>query len=210
MSEPPVNPQRRAGQAQATRRRIVDAAAALFVERGYAATTLDEVAARAGVAVQTIYFHFGNKRTVLSAAVDVASAGDDEPIAVLDRSWMDDVRDEPDPRRAVELWTRGGRAIFVRVAPIMGVVREAAVTDQDMAEQWRTNEDQRLIAFRAFAQLLADRRALKAGLAVDEASDIVFALNSIEVYELLTVRRGWSADRWERWLAGALTEALLG
>ena len=200
---------RRGAQARATRRRIIDAAGALFVERGYPATTLGDIAERAGVAVQTVYFHFGNKRTVLRHALDVAAVGDDRPVALLERPWMDEVRAEPDPRRMVALWVRGGRDIFVRVAPIMAVVRDAAALDHEVAEQWRTNEQQRLVAFGTFAQLLADRGALAPGMSVDEATDIVFALNSIEVYLLLTVRRGWTPARWARWLVSALEAALL-
>src|SRR5690349_23235714 len=115
----------RAARTRATRRRIVDAAAELFVGQGYAATTLEQIAARAGVAVQTVYFHFGNKRTVLKDAVDVAAVGDDEPVALLDRPWQDELRAEPDPRRVVALWVANGQAIYARIGPIMAVVRDA-------------------------------------------------------------------------------------
>src|SRR5664279_5417561 len=117
---------RRGEQARATRRRIVDAAAALFIENGYPATTLDQIAERAGVAVQTIYFHFGNKRTVLKEAVDVAAVGDYEPVPLLDRPWLEQIRAEPDPDRVIALWVHTSRTIFGRIAPIMRVVRDAA------------------------------------------------------------------------------------
>ncbi|HXH59352.1 hypothetical protein [Iamia sp.] len=78
-----------------------------------------------------------------------------------------------------------------------------------MAEQWAVNEAQRLTAFGLFAQLLADRHALKPGLSVGEATDLVFALNSIEVYLLLTATQGWTPERWEQWLAPALVASLL-
>src|SRR3712207_234886 len=123
---------RRSEQTRATRRRIVDAAAALFVENGYGTTTLEQVAARAGVAVQTVYFHFGNKRTVLKEAVDVAAVGDDEPVALLERPWMQRIREERDPHRVIELWTESGRDILRRIGPIMAVVRDAAATDAEM------------------------------------------------------------------------------
>src|SRR5690242_15455181 len=100
---------RRAAQARATRRRIVDGATELFVERGYAATTLDQIAKDAGVAVQTVYFHFRNKATVLKQILDVAAVGDDEPVPLLDRPWARRVRDEPDARRALAIWMRNTR-----------------------------------------------------------------------------------------------------
>src|SRR4249920_1324534 len=115
----------RAARTLATRRRIVDAAAALFVAQGYGTTTLEQIAARAGVAVQTVYFHFGNKRTVLKEAVDIAAVGDDEPVALLERPWWEELRAEPDPRRVLALWMASSRAIYARIGPIMQVVRDA-------------------------------------------------------------------------------------
>src|ERR1700731_4552529 len=91
---------RRAAQARATRRRITDQALELFLRHGYAATTLDQIAAQAGVAVQTVYFHFGNKATVLKEVVDVLAVGDDQPIPMLERPWVQQVRDETDGRKA--------------------------------------------------------------------------------------------------------------
>ena len=144
----------RAARTRATRRRIVDAAAELFIERGYGVTTLEQIAARAGVAVQTVYFHFGNKRTVLKEAVDVAAVGDDEQVALLERPWLAELRAEPDPRRVVELWMVSSTAIYRRIGPIMAVVRDAAVTDPEMAAQWAVNEEQRTTAFRELAHEL--------------------------------------------------------
>lgn len=198
----------RGAQARATRRRIIDAAALLFIADGYAATTLEHIAERAGVAVQTVYFHFGNKRTVLKEAVDVAAVGDDEPVALLERPFYEHLDAEPDPHRLIAQWVQGGRDIFVRIAPIMGVVRDAAGIDPDMAAQWATNEQQRAIAYRVLAQQLADRGALNPSISVDDATDIVIALVSIEVY-LLLAARGWNPQRWAAWITTMLTAALL-
>src|SRR5918997_1480303 len=94
----------RAEQARATRRRIIAAAASQFVAHGYGATLLDQVAEQAGVAVQTVYFHFGNKRTLLKEALDVAAVGDDDPVPLMERPWVKEIRAETDPRRIIELW----------------------------------------------------------------------------------------------------------
>jgi AcrR family transcriptional regulator len=182
----------------------------LFLEQGYAATTLDQVAAAAGVAVQTVYFHFGNKRTVLKEVMDVAAVGDDEPVPLLDRSWLQAVRDEPDPWRALGIWLETSRAIFGRVAPLLSVVRDAAGADPEMAEQWRVNEEQRYIAHRSLAELLtAKGDVLRQGLTVDDAADIIFTLLSPEVYLLLTSVRGWPPARWQDWAAGTIARAIL-
>ena len=196
----------RTRQTQATRRRIVDAAAELFVAEGYAATTLAQVARRAGVAVQTVYFHFGNKRTVLKEAVDVAAVGDDEPVALLERPWLERVRAEPEPRRVIELWLDNSRTIMERVGPIMRVVRDAAATDPEMAAQWNTNAEQRATAFRMLAQLLDDRDALRVPL--DEATDILCALLGLELHAML-VDRGWTSERWQRWVSETVAATLL-
>jgi AcrR family transcriptional regulator len=179
---------RRGAQARATRRRIVAAAAELFIENGYPATTLDQIADRAGVAVQTVYFHFGNKRTVLKEAVDVAAVGDEESVPLLERPWVEQIRGEPDPHR---------------------VVRDAAAGDPDVADQWTISQQQRDTAFRLLARLLADRGDLRPGLSVQQATDIVFALLSIELYLLLTATRGWTPEHWERWTIATLDNALL-
>jgi AcrR family transcriptional regulator len=200
---------RRREQAQATRRRITDAGLDLFVRQGYAVTTLEQIAGQAGVAVQTVYFHFGNKRTLLKEIVDVVAVGDDEPVALLDRPWMQQFRAEPDARRALTIWIRNSRAIFARIAPIMRIVRDAAGADPDMTAQWDVNQQQRFIAHSTLAQQLADKHGLRQGLSAAKAADILFALLSLDVYLLLTVERGWTPAQWERWITNTLAVAIL-
>lgn len=204
-----VKANRRTEQARATRRRIIGCARELFLQQGYAATTLDQIAARAGVAVQTVYFHFGNKRTVLKEVMDVLAVGDDAPVPLLERPWVQRVRDESDARRALGIWLRNSRVIFGRVAPMLSVVRDAAGADPEMAEQWRANQRERYIAHRALAEILAAKKALRPGLTVQNAADVIFTLLSPEVYLLLTMERGWSPGRWQRWLTGTIAQAVL-
>ena len=200
----------RAEKTRLTRRRIVAAAADLFLDQGYGATTLDQVAARAGVAVQTVYFHFGNKATLLKEALDVAAVGDDDPVALLDRPWIEELTAEPDPVRVIELWTNGGREILERVAPLLAVVRGTVGTDPDLAAQWEVNEGQRRTAFRVLADLLADRGALLPGLTVEGAADLAFLITSAENYIVATHTLGWTPEHWQRTTATLLTLGLLG
>ncbi|WP_200834579.1 TetR/AcrR family transcriptional regulator [Amycolatopsis alkalitolerans] len=208
MSEP-VKTNRRTAQARATRSRIIESARELFLGQGYAATTLDQIALRAGVAVQTVYFHFRNKATVLKEVMDVSSVGDDAPVPLLDRPWLRRVREEPDPRRAVAIWLRNSRAVYGRVAPLLSVVRDAAGADPDMAAQWRVNQDQRYVAHRTLAEILAAKKALRPGLTVAKAADIIFTLVSPEVYLLVTGERGWSAARWQNWVTALVAQEVL-
>ena len=193
----------------ATRRRIVEAAGRFFVQDGYAATTLQQIADEAGVAVQTVYFHFGNKRALLKELVDIASVGDDQPVALLDRPWVQELSAAPGGPETVDIWLRASREIFSRVAPILRIVREAAGSDPEMAAQWEINQQERHTAHRALAEILDAKGALRPGLAVGEAADILFALVSLEIYVLLTVERGWAPEQWERWVARTVSDAVL-
>lgn len=196
----------RGARTRQTRRKIVAAASELFIADGYHLTTLEQIAARAGVAVQTVYFHFGNKRNVLKEAVDFASVGDDEPVALLERRWREEASAETDPHKVVELWMAEGAEILTRVAPIMRVVRDAAVVDPEMAEQWATNESETATAYGVLARQLDDLQALR--VPVEEATDILCAISGLSMY-LVLAARGWSADQWERFAVDTLAHALL-
>lgn len=202
-------PARRGDRAETTRRRIVEAARELFLADGYAATTLQAVADRAAVAVQTVYFHFGNKRTVLRHVVDVAATGDDEPVALLDRPWVARMRDAPDAATAVAVWCEVSAEIYDRIVPIMRVVHEASGSDADMAEQEQVNRSQTIAAHRMLAEHLAARGALRDGLDTEQAAEELFVLMSLEVYVLSTASLGWSPERWQEWAAGAARRSVL-
>ncbi len=200
---------RRQARARATRRGIVESAAELFVNQGYAATTLEQIAAGAGVAVQTVYFHFGNKRTLLAQVVDIAAVGDDQPVPVLERPWVTQMRAAADAASAVAIWCEQSAVIFGRVAPILRIVREAATTDPDMAAQWHANQQQRRTAHGMLAKHLAERGALRPDVTVEQATDILFALISLELYVLLTNDCGWAPDRWQHWITRTTLEAVV-
>ena len=200
---------RRAQQARATRQRITGQALELFLRQGYAATTLDQIAASAGVAVQTVYFHFGNKATVLKQIVDMLAVGDEEPVPMLGRPWVQQMREEPDGRRALAIFLAASRAILLRLAPVLKIVRDAAGADPEMAALWEAIQQQRLADFVAFTQLLAGKQALRQDLAIEHAADILFCLASPEVYLSFTVQRGWTPDQWEQWTSHTLTATIL-
>jgi AcrR family transcriptional regulator len=199
----------RAEQARATRRRVIAAATEQFVQRGYGATLLEQVAEQAGIAVQTVYFHFGNKRALLKEALDVAAVGDDEPVPLLERPWMTRIQDETDPRRVIELWLTSSRGILERVAPLMRVVRGATGTDPELAAQWNTNQQQTRTAYAVLARLLAERGALKSGVDVQQAADIAFVIGNVETYLQFSDVCGWTLDQWQERTSAILSAALL-
>src|SRR6266540_7187996 len=142
-------------KAQATRRRILDAARRLFVERGYVATTIEAIAAEAGVAVPTVYLAFGTKRALLVELLDIAAVGDEEPVALLERPWVDEIRHDPDPESQLRRWVREGRHIAARVAALWEVARNAAPADPDIAAQVHRYKTLTLQGHRYFVAVLA-------------------------------------------------------
>jgi AcrR family transcriptional regulator len=200
---------RRRQQALATRRAVLEAARELFIQRGYVATTIDAIAAGAAVSPETVYATFKNKRSLLSQLLDVAIAGDDAPVPILERPWVRQLRDEGDPRRRLRLLARNGRLILERTAPVYEVLRGAAAADPEIASLWEQAKAQRLAGQRELLGIVTERAPLRHGLPATTATDILFAIGSPETYRLLVVDRGWSADRFERWYADALARLLL-
>src|ERR671927_2039528 len=146
----------RAEQADATRRAVLDAARELFIAQGYGATTLDQIAARAGVSKPTVFAAVGNKQTLLSTVRDVAMAGDDQRVAVIERPLPQRIRAEPDQRRAVELLAELFTGIDSRYAEIDAVLRGAAQSGEPgLRELWETSEQQRLVGARIWLTTLA-------------------------------------------------------
>ncbi|MFI6867076.1 TetR/AcrR family transcriptional regulator [Nocardia sp. NPDC050406] len=198
----------RKARARATKAKIVRAATELFVADGYSATSITAIATRAGVGEQTVYYALGNKRAILSAALDQAVAGDDEPVPTLERSWTADALADPDPLGQLRAQVRGAAEILERAAPLLDVVRGAAATDAELAELWATNIAQRATVQHTFAAALATKTPLRGSLSIDEAADIMQLLLGPESYSLLVGARGWSQRRWRDWTLEALVRQL--
>lgn len=204
-------PLTRAEKARRTRQRMLDAANQLFTERGWTRTTVEDIARSAEVGVQTVYFTFGTKRALLKEVLDVAIAGDGDPIATLDRPWAQKVLAEPDPARQLALQAAGARRVLQRAAPVLGVVRGAAAADPELADLWHTNHQQRRTVQLRFAEALLTKTGgrLRDGHDTASAADIAFAVLGPETYDLLVSERGWTPARWERWAADTLVRQLL-
>jgi AcrR family transcriptional regulator len=188
---------------------MLQAARRLFLDHGYAATTMPAVAAAAGVSVQSVYKAFGNKPALLKAVFDVAIAGDDEPVPVLQREALGRVRAEPDPYRKLSLYGEFVAEVTPRHVPIQLLARAAATADPEAAGVWDQLRAERLAGLTLFARALHQDGHLRPGVSVDEARDLLWTYNSPELYELLVLQRGWTPQRYGRWLADALTAALL-
>ncbi|MFG3496497.1 TetR/AcrR family transcriptional regulator [Streptomyces sp. NPDC047928] len=204
-------PLTRAEKTRRTRRRMLDAAALLFTERGWSGTTVDDIARTAEVGVQTVYFTFGTKRALLKELLDTAIAGDSDPVATLDRPWAREVIDATDPAGQLALQAAGARRVLERAAPVLEVVRGAAAADPELAGLWRLNQEQRHTVQLRFARALVTKTGggLRDGHDAGSAADIALTVLGPETYGLLVTGRGWSPARWERWAADSLVRQLL-
>jgi AcrR family transcriptional regulator len=199
---------RRQAQVRASRRKVIEAAQRLFTEHGYPATTIEAIAEAAEVSLPTLYRLFGSKRALLAAVLDTTFGGDDQPVAFADRPAVRAARAEPDPARMVAAFARIARELMDRSSAIQHVLATAAQVDADAAELLAEIRRQRHVGQSRIVAALDARGALDPGLDTSEAADIVYALLSPEVHRILTVERGWPADRYERWIARSLSTLL--
>jgi AcrR family transcriptional regulator len=192
-----------------TRRRVLSAARELMVGRGYRATTIAAVAARAGVHVDTVYALVGRKPVLLRELIEQAISGTDHAVAAQERDYVKAIRAASDPVQKLTIYAEAMRQIQARMAPLLLALRDASATEPEAEQVWREISDRRAANMRMLAQDLEDAGGLRAGLSVDEAADVIWATNSSELYVLLTVERGWAPERYERWLADAWVRLLL-
>jgi AcrR family transcriptional regulator len=198
----------RAVSAEATRRAIVSAASELFFERGYHDTGVDEIAARAGVAVQTIYNAVGSKRDVLVRVLDYAASGERAPLPVGDVARAR-VAGIDDPRKVIAAVVSLSCANFERTIPVFRVIREAAAVDPKLADVERERHRRRLANFRHPVERLAELGSLREGVTVERGSALVFAVVHPDQYRFFVEDVGWSRRRFRAFAAGALESALL-
>lgn len=203
------NSTRRQEQASAQRRRILAVARRRFLESGYAATTLAAVAAEVEVSVETIYKAFRNKPGLLKAVFDFSVAGDDEPAPMIERNFADRMRAEPDPRVRLEIFAEHMSESMPRAAPVYLLARDAAASEAEIAVLLRGWRDDQLAGLESLARALDAEGLLRPGLTAEKARDLLWTINSTEVYELLVLERGWTGEEYRGYLADSMIGALL-
>lgn len=201
---------RRREQARATRQAIIGAARALFIEHGYAATSIDSIADRAGVAPETIYAAFGSKRSLLTEVVDVSIAGGEGLLPIVKQPWVQAMRAEPDARRRLRILAENGRSILERRAAVDEVVHSAAAADPEIAALWERGKAQRHAGQGALLRIVLGDTGPHQGMSFETAVDILYALGSPETYRLLVVDRGWTTAQYGEWYGDTLERLLLG
>ena len=202
---------RRADQVARTRQDILATAGSLFRAHGYTAVSMPSIAREAGVGVETIYRAFGSKAGLFKAVIDAAVAGGgtraERPVE--ERPAIKAIIEEPDPRRQVERYAATQPGIHRRSGPLLRALSGAAAADPGLEVLWREIEASRLEGQGQFVAMLAGRAALKPGITIEDGRDGLWTLTSLAVYDMLVLTRGWTHERYERWLADRLVDLLL-
>jgi AcrR family transcriptional regulator len=196
-------------QARQTRRDVLAAAKELFLGRGYAATTMADVAARAGVAVQTVYSAVGGKAALLKEVFDTTLVGDDEPVPVSGRPEIARVTAETDGRRKLELFARYVSGVHLRISPLVPVLQAAADADEDAARLWDGLHRGRYQGMTEFATNLKEQRLLRPGMTVERAAVVLAAHIDDINWQNLVERHGFTTRQFETWLVDVTAAALL-
>jgi AcrR family transcriptional regulator len=200
---------RRREESLRTRGRILDAAEDLMLESGYRATTIAAIAARAEVNVDTIYATVGRKPVILRELIERAISGTEGAVDPEDRGYVKAMQAEPDPARMLAIYAEAVSRIQARMAPLFLALRDASATEPEAEEVWQEISRRRAANMRKLVGDLRRAGGQRRGQSVDEAADVVWALASSELYVLLTVERGWTPRRYERWLATTWCRLLL-
>jgi AcrR family transcriptional regulator len=196
---------RRRVRSAETRQRVLDAARTLFFERGYRVTTIAAIAAQAEVNVDTVYELVGRKPVILRELI----SGTDRAVVADERDYVKAMRATDDPVEKLTIYAQAVRRIQARMAPLHLALRDASSTEPEAEEVWRDISERRAANMRRLVQDLKSTGRLRRDLSVNNAADVVWAMNSAEIYVMLTVDRGWSAQRYERWLADSWCRLLL-
>jgi AcrR family transcriptional regulator len=204
----PYDASRRREQARARRLAVVLAARELFERDGFRPTTIAAIAAHAGVSAESVYKGFGSKAALAKAVFDLVIAGDDEPIPVAERPAAQAVRDEPDVRRKIAMFTMGLAQRQARSARVQILIRDGRHVDDSLAPVWAKLNDEGLAGMTGLGRHLLNTGQLRDGIGLDEVRDVLWNYLAIDTYERLVLTQGWPLQRYSRWLAHAITSAI--
>lgn len=205
----PVNTSTRRDQAQQTRRRIIRAAHAEFIENGYHGATVAAIARRADVATQTVYFVFHTKSDLISAAIDAAVMGEPVALEPQQSEWWADMQACPTAVEALRIFIRGAGPVFARAAQLAEVMRAAALADAEVAATRERHDKQQRTGFGQVVEIISTKGPLRAGLDPDKATDILLTLYGDSTYIQMTIDHAWRHDQFIEWMCDAAPRLLL-
>ena len=202
-----TQPSLRTEQSAQTRQRILEGAGAVFADQGYAGARIEDIAARAGVAVPTVYKVFANKRNLLVGALNRAMTGGDSD-AIDQQSWWTEQLMEPDPVRQLHLVARNARRIYERSASLLGVLHAAAPADPDLARISNDIASERLKRSRRTAKSLEAKLGARTRLSRPDTALTLWSLTEPALFSAFTRVRKTPSD-YERWLTDLLVRTLI-
>ena len=194
-------------QAARTRTRILDAAAELFLERGYARTTMKDIAVQADVARDTVHAIFGSKARVLTALIDHRLVPDGSVTNVTQLPEALAIKDEVDQRKQIELFAKFIAGISTELRPVFEILRTASAVEPEMAKVFEEMDQFRMNNMRTYASWIAARGPLR--VSTRQAGEIIWALASLDVARMLCDELGWTESQHARWLSDTLIRTLL-
>lgn len=198
---------RRRQAAARTRAAILDAARELFTERGYTATPMTAIAGQAGVALDTVYASVGRKPELARLLIETAISGTAQAVPAEQRDYVRAIQAAPDADTKIAIYAAAVASIAPRLALVLGIIQQAAHAEPELAALWDEIAERRAANMRLFVADLASVTPLRLDPA--EAADIVWATNAAELYQLLVSQRGWSPQRYERFLTDTWRRLLL-
>lgn len=190
-----------------TRAAVLDAAERQFLNEGYGSATIASIAQEAGVSVETVFKSFGSKSGLVREIYERGLEGREGTRAYVRSDQMRER--EGDPRTIMRKWGRLTAEVASVVSPIRVLMRHLALTDREIAAVLEAAESERLARMRHHARFLKAQGHLRAGVTVSEATDVLWICSSLEIYELLVIRRGWSTERFARYVGSFMITALL-
>ncbi len=200
---------RRKAAAVQRRTAALDAARRLFTAKGYASTTMADIAAEAGTAVDTLYAAIGTKPQIFGLLLESALSGTSEVVPIAERDYVARIRAEPDPHTKLAIYAESTTQIWGRMAALLDTLQRGAAAEPELAETWDRFILRRADNLGLLLDDLAKAGALPDGFDRDTAQDGIWAVSSTEVYVLLVTKRGWPAARYQTWLADTLRQLLL-
>lgn len=195
--------------ANATRRRIVQAARGLFIERGYVATSIEAIADAAGVSRATVFTSVGGKPVLLKKAYDIALVGDDADVPLVQRAASRAIRAEPNVERFLDRYAGLVTEINSRLARIYEAVRGAASADADVRNVFDKIQAERRVGSGRVIEDVQSKGPLRPGLTAEVAADLLWVLNDAGLYHLLVHQRGWPQEQFQTWLSASMRAQLL-
>ncbi|HEY5114179.1 MAG TPA: TetR/AcrR family transcriptional regulator [Nakamurella sp.] len=200
---------RRLEQAAATRQALLAAASDLFIDNGYTATTVTQIAQRAGVSLDTVYATVGRKPALLRELVETAISGTQQAVPAEQRDYVARMRAAGSAQDMITIYAHAITAIQQRLAPVFLALRDAASADPDCAALWTEIAERRAANMRRMAADLRAKGGLRSDLSDDQVADIIWSMNSSEYWVLLVRERSWTADQFADWLVDAWSRLLL-